>query len=158
MSWASHCPLTLPGPPPVRVASLGHEAHRLLDLPVHVGPNRYAANALVDSGATHNFIGEHAVLAAGLTIDVDAPLLPVRLANGAIQQSKGTVTTTVAFSAHVTQTCLFHVVSLAMDCILGMPWLRGTSPAIDWTTHGVLWEHDGNIFWTFGRGAPSGGV
>ena len=158
MSRDPDCSITLPGPPPVRVASLGNEAHRLLDLPVHLGHLCYAANPLVDSGAIHNFIGEHAVIAAGLTIEVNAPILPVRLANGDVHQSKGTVTTTVAFSAHVMHTCTFHVVSLAMDCIQGMLWLRGTSPAIDWTTHRILWKHEGNVFWTFGRGATSGGV
>ena len=70
----------------------------------------------------------------------------VCLANGAIQQSSGMVTTTVAFAEHVVLTCTFHLVLIAMDCILGMPWLGGTSPAFDWPTHQVLWEHQGSVF------------
>ena len=41
-----------------------------------------------------------------------------------------------------------------MDAILGLPWLRGVQPAIDWQTQRVLWEHEGDVVWVYGRGAP----
>ena len=47
----------------------------------------------------------------------------------------------------------FWVVTLAMDTILGLPWLRGVQPAIDWQALHVLWEHKGDVIWVFGRRA-----
>ena len=46
------------------------------------------------------------------------------------------------------------VVPLAMDFILGQPWLRAVKPAIDWGIQRVLWEQDGDVVSMFGRKAP----
>ena len=32
--------------------------------------------------------------------------------------------------------------------------MRSVEPAIDWGLQRVLWEHEGNVVWVFGRGAP----
>lgn len=132
MSWVPDCPLSLPVP--ARAGHLGSGTHRLLDLAVSLGPLSRAAVALVDSGASHNFVSEAVALEAGLPIDRAIAPLSVRLADGQLRASCGAITCRVAFSATVSHMCTFYVVPLAMDCILGMPWLRATRPAIDWDT------------------------
>ena len=39
----------------------------------------------------------------------------------------------------------FWVVPLAMDLILGLPWLQKMQPAIDWDSHHVWWEYDSDV-------------
>ena len=43
-------------------------------------------------------------------------------------------------------------VPLAMDAILGTPWLQSTQPAIDWGLSCVLWQHKGSVITVYGRG------
>ena len=59
--------------------------------------------------------------------------LQVRMANGELCTSQGLARNVqVEFAPGVTQVWDFWVVSLAMDAILGLLWLRGVQPAIDW--------------------------
>ena len=58
----------------------------------------------------------------------------------------------VTFAPGVVQTLDFWVVPLAMDVILGMPWLQSTQPAIDWGLSRVLWQHKGSVITVYGRG------
>ena len=46
------------------------------------------------------------------------------------------------------------VVPLAMDFILGQPWLRAVKLALDWGLQRVLWEQYGDMVSVFGRNAP----
>ena len=41
---------------------------------------------------------------------------------------------------------------LAMNAILGTPWLRSVSPAIDWAISRILFEHKGTVVTVYGRG------
>ena len=59
----------------------------------------------------------------------------------------------IAFAPGVVQTLDFWVVPLAMDAILGMPWLQSTQPAIDWGLSYVLWQHKGSVITVYGRGS-----
>ena len=58
----------------------------------------------------------------------------------------------ITFALGVVQTLDFWVVPLAMDAILGMPWLQSTQPAIDWGLSRVLWQHKGSVITVYGRG------
>ena len=58
----------------------------------------------------------------------------------------------ITFAPGVVQTLDFWVVPLAMDAILGMPWLWSTQPAIDWGLSCVLWQHKGSVITVYGRG------
>ena len=57
----------------------------------------------------------------------------------------------IAFAPGVVQTLDFWVVPLAMDAILGTPWLQSTQPAIDWGLSRVLWQHKGSVVTVCGR-------
>ena len=55
------------------------------------------------------------------------------MADGELRASQGLARNVrVEFAPGVMQVWDFWVVPLAMDAILGLPWLRGVQPAIDW--------------------------
>ena len=55
------------------------------------------------------------------------------MADGELRASQGLACNVrVEFVPGVTHVWDFWVVLLAMDAILGLPWLRGVQPAIDW--------------------------
>ena len=55
------------------------------------------------------------------------------MADGELRASQGLARNVrVEFAPGVTQVWDFWVVPLAMDAILGLPWLHGVQPAIDW--------------------------
>ena len=86
---------------------------------------------LVDSGASHNFLSERVALAAGLCVDCSYHL-NVKLADGKQYASLGLARgVQVTFEPGVVYPWEFWVVPLAMDAILGAPWLRGIQPAIE---------------------------
>ena len=69
---------------------------------------------------------------AGLVLDT-SQRLQVRMADGELRASQGPARNVrVEFAPGVTQVWDFWVVSLVMDAILGLPWLREVQPAIDW--------------------------
>ena len=61
---------------------------------------------------------------------------------------------TYHFCTGVVQTLDFWVVPLAVDEILGTPWLRSTQLAIDWGLSCVLWQHKGSVIAVYGSGLP----
>ena len=113
---------------------------------------------LVDSGASYCFIAEHVAHTAGVCWDIgvrrgvqlaDGELWPcLRLAHVVHMQ----------FLPRVWQPVDCWVVPLAMDFILGQPWLRAIEPEIDWGIQHVLWEQDGDVVSMFGRRALPGTV
>ena len=87
--------------------------------------------ALVDSGASHCFLSATVAREAGLVLDA-SQRLSVHMADGKLPASQGLARNVrVEFAPGVTQVWDFWVVPLAMDAILGLPWLRGVQPAID---------------------------
>ena len=46
----------------------------------------------------------------------------------------------------------FCVVPLAIDLILGLPWLCLVQPSIDWGLYHGLWDHYGNVVEVYGCG------
>ena len=55
------------------------------------------------------------------------------MADGELRTSQGLARNVlIEFAPGVMQVWDFRVVPLAMDAILGLPWLRGVQAAIDW--------------------------
>ena len=80
--------------------------------------------ALVDSGASHCFLSERVAQAAELVLDTDKRL-SVRMADGELRSSVGLARqVAVQLAPGVVQHWDFWVIPLAMDAILGIPWLR----------------------------------
>ena len=69
---------------------------------------------------------------AGLVLDT-SQRLQVRMADGKLCASQGLARNVqVEFAPGVMQVWAFWVVPLAIDAILGLPWLHGVQPAINW--------------------------
>ena len=93
---------------------------------------------MINSGASHNFLGEKVAVAAQLPIDRICKL-NIQLADSETHASLGLACIVhIVFAPGVVQTLVFWFVPLAMDVILGMPWLWSTQPAIDWGLSHVL--------------------
>ena len=82
--------------------------------------------ALVDSGASYNFISRRLVNKLGWRLHTQAPL-EVRLANGDRLASLGAVCGLVQCGKWQAHVC-FLVLDLAFDLVLGTPWLRVLTP------------------------------
>jgi hypothetical protein len=88
--------------------------------------------ALVDSGATMNFINECIVATLGLETEPCAPTRVV-LADGRVLAHSNRQITLKFTIAGITQTQTFLVAPIGIhSIILGMPWLEHTNPTIDW--------------------------
>ena len=87
--------------------------------------------ALVDISASHCFLLVVLSRAAGLVLDT-SQCLQVCMADGELRASQGFAhDVQVEFAPGVVQVWDFWVVPLAMNAILGLPWLCGVQPAID---------------------------
>ena len=70
--------------------------------------------------------------AAGLVLDTSQSL-QVCMADSKLHASQGLARNVqIEFAPGVVQVWDLWVVLLAMDAILGFPWLRGVQPAINW--------------------------
>ena len=97
-----------------------------------MGCAQHKCVALVDSCASHCFLLANVPRAAGLVLDT-SQRLQVRKANSELHASQGLAhNVRVEFAPGVAQLWGFWVAPLAMDAILGLLWLRGVQPAIDW--------------------------
>ena len=86
--------------------------------------------ALVDSGASYNFITKWLVTKLGWKT-MSGSLMKVQLANGDRMESSGIVSGLIQcgkWQARVR----FIVLDLTFDCMLGVPWLTMTNPCLDW--------------------------
>ena len=107
---------------------------------------------MIDSGTSDNYMTEKVAATARLPIDRMCKL-NVRLVDSETRASLGLVCAVhVIFAPAVVQTLDFWVVPLAIDAILGIPWLQSTQPAIYWGLSHVLWQHKGSVITVYGRG------
>ena len=115
-----HCSQHLPAS---RIAA-GLGGAQLLELPIAIGWAECPVVALLDSGATHCFFSERVAQLANLHLDISARL-DVRLADREQRACFGVARKVrVTFAPGVVQCWDFWIVPLAMDLILGLPWLQ----------------------------------
>jgi len=119
-------------------ASLTRFTHKLVYLSVSLIGFSRTVQALVDSGATLNFIHEALVANLGL-ITQSCPPIKVRLADGRILTHTNRKVTLNFTIAGVRQMQTFYVAPIGMhSMILGMPWLESVNPVIDWRRKTIL--------------------
>ena len=111
----------------------------LLLLPVSVGNK--LTTAMIDSGATHNFIAKNmldilrSAAAGAISWQHAAELLRVALADNSVVLSTKIAVIPLSFGDQMRHEVEFLVVpSLNHPLILGLQWLRCTNPVIDWRT------------------------
>ena len=116
-----------------------HTLNELLLLPLSVGSQK--TSAMVDSGATHNFISNNMLDIIKSTLHnyvkwrhASEPLR-VSLADNSVVLFTKIAVLSVQIGEHVRQDIDFHVVPhLNHPLILGLQWLRIANPTIDWST------------------------
>jgi len=96
--------------------------------------------ALIDSGATHNFVSSAFCERHGLVLGASSRVSHIRLANGKSQKSMGMLHDV---RVHVGQSKVTQdLVAMPMrdeefEVILGKPWLSEVNPHINWTSNEV---------------------
>ena len=87
---------------------------------------------LVDSGASHNFIGQNIIDRMKVHVRKRAPVA-VRLANGQIVSSDSVVSILCRFGK-IQSMVEFQILPCSVTPILGMEFLKQLNPKIDWST------------------------
>src|ERR1700732_1417675 len=114
------------------------ESSNLVTLPASV-KTAYSSvlQALIDSGATLNFINEWIVTQPTLKTE-PCPSTPVTLADGRLLTHSARQVTLEYTVAGVIQLDTFLVAPIGgHSLILGMPWLERVNPSIDWRIKSV---------------------
>ena len=133
--------------PDAKIASLASTSStNLLETTIEVEGNTF--KALIDSGATHNFIDSN--VASTLASSHRAKLLRhhrrVRLANGQLSTSRHNIKLAYTLGNTFSGTDTFMTTELHQyNFILGQEWLHRHDPAITWSTSTVTFQ-DGSSF------------
>ena len=97
------------------------------------------ARAMLDSGATRNFLSHSFVRKHKLTTSPLRDALRVRLADGSIMKTAEHLPSSSFSVGTYTETLDLVLAQIdAFDLILGKPWLTKHNPHIDWSTNTIL--------------------
>src|SRR4051794_32821093 len=99
--------------------------------------NHAPVSILIDSGSMGNFVSQQAVARFSFALHDISPV-PIRFANGTIDESNKTLIAACLKFPHHEENLNLRVVSLPhQDIILGKPWLEKWNPLINWRTHEI---------------------
>ncbi|KAE9002648.1 hypothetical protein PR001_g18189 [Phytophthora rubi] len=117
---------------------------RLILISLHVAGAERPLRALLDSGATNNFIRDDclALLPSHLRVREGPGEIVVELADGKPHRApRGAVSLACASDGFSTNDDFLAIeLNYAFDCILGMSWLARYQPEIDWLARSVRWR------------------
>lgn len=121
----------------VSTKSESRDSQRQSLMVINVCVNGFAEplRALIDSGASNNFVREQVVKSHGINVPDSVTGTVVRLANGAtVQMAKRVIRLKMRYDEFRGED-EFILLDLdeKFDLILGMPWLKRYQPRIDWS-------------------------
>ena len=111
-----------------------------------------STTALIDSGATHNFVAKRFVRSVRLHTHLTESL-SVTLADGSKLVIQHTCYLPVKVAPGLSHVVKCHVMpSMPQNLILGMQWLSTVQPLIDWSTKEVTFNQGKSVTVTVGVG------
>ncbi|GBG76650.1 hypothetical protein CBR_g22866 [Chara braunii] len=112
-----------------------YDANNAPLLYVRIQVGQASCNALLDSGATRNFISQSFIQRAGLGAQVRRKPNPtaIKLADGRTQQllDRYIEVVPVYFAPHACEPVMFDVLDTDFDIILGMPWFASADHTVN---------------------------
>jgi len=112
----------------------------LLGIPVYIHSQRIVA--LVDSGASENFISLSVAQTLGAKFHLLKQVFSVKVASGATHE----VTHFTRLRAYFGRVCVplvLRIIEMDPELVLGMPFLRRFEPQISWTEKTISFEYNG---------------
>ncbi len=127
--------------PAMEVCSV--ESNPLVTEDVNIQGSDVRFTALLDSGASNNFVRRDVLRTLGITLEdksPNAPRLTVILADGSrIETRLQSVTLCVEIGEHtMNETFIVMNLSSRYDLVLGIPWFVAHKPEIDWVNRSLL--------------------
>ncbi|KAK1942322.1 hypothetical protein P3T76_006644 [Phytophthora citrophthora] len=136
--------ILLPAPPVLHAqlfATTSGSDPRLIILSLHVNGAKRPLRALLDSGATNNFVRAESlsVLPADMSVREGPGHMVVKYADGKPRRvPRRSATFSYEFDGfHGSDDFLVIELSGSFDCVFGIPWLARHQPHIDWLTRTV---------------------
>lgn len=113
-----------------------------MHLPVRCFDSSFTA--LLDCGASHNFVSEDLVNRIGVVSPTKVASMPIRLADQTVLTSDHAITLPIKFTPYHVCNISFRIVpTLAHGMLLGMEWFTSFSPVMDWVSRAVTLTIDG---------------
>jgi len=133
--------------PPHGVMNLRDNRDRLIKVNGKI--NGHVALLLIDSGASHNYVGMHFINQTNMKMDIPKrPNYGITLANGMQSEIKGYLQRTLVTIDDLSIPKQdFDVLDLGnYDAILGKPWLYDANPRIDWRCNLLTIRRNGTFY------------
>ena len=106
---------------------------KLLPLPLRCFNSSFTA--LLDCGASHDFISEDLVNQIGIKTPTKVEPMPIHLADQSIMTSDYSVSLPIRFTLYHVCNIVFHIVpTLTHGMLLGMEWFSLFSLVVNWTS------------------------
>lgn len=126
------------------------DGHLVLELELVVNGKLVRAYAMIDSGATSNFVDLAFVKAHGLPLEEKKTPRELIVVDGRPISSGAVTHHTLPLRASVLESYPLHSETLSLDVtslgsypiILGIPWLKKHEPTISWLTHAFSFLSD----------------
>lgn len=126
----------------------GSAEHFNISIQLILGGKTINAMALIDSGATSNFIHTNFVQQHNISQKLKEKPIPLEVADGRpistghITHSTPSLNLVIKNQDH-SEKIIFDIAPLGRhQVILGIPWLKKHNPAIKWSTHSIKFDSD----------------
>ena len=125
---------------------VNEDSHLVLPVAIRCGARTLRARAMLDLGATADFVDKQWCRRVGLSLVAKASPIPLQTIDGSPIRTGDvtheTETLPIEVAGRVTQVCL-NVTGLGgYNIILGHSWLVRNNPEVDWMTGEICWSSE----------------